>query len=417
MKRVLIADSHSLFRDFLKQKLTEVQIDVVISQENRELQTKLITSLPNLIILDMNEDDSDEMEFLIQKSKDTNTAPIPVIITGPKRDPANIAPLTKYGVIKYFVKPVKLDVFFNAINKTLHTSLIMDDTPCVLDLHRNNSIIFIEIALGLNREKIALMQFKLAEMIENEEIETPKIIVMLTSLDFTFADGYNIEFLIDNILSCKGVHQKNLKLLSASDFVKDLVEGHKEYSGVEVASNLPKLLNGLIDSNSESQNVPDLITDQILTASFETDDDVGSLATRFTSDEMFRQNTDKDGSVLSLAIIDSDENNLQLTKQVFESVGAIVDTYSHGQDFSDKYEDGKYNLIILDVFIADKTGLSLLNFIKSRPYGPPVIVYSPSPQKEIIAQCLKLGAKSYLLKPQKPEVLVKKSLSILHFSE
>ncbi len=417
MKRVLIADSHSLFRDFLKQKLTEVQIDVVVSQENRDLQTKLITSLPNLIILDFEEDDSDEIEFLINKAKDSNTASIPVIITGPKRDPANIAPLTKYGVIKYFEKPVKLDVFFNAINKTLHTSLIMDDTPCVLDLHRNNSIVFIEIALGLNREKIALLQFKLAEMIENESIETPKIIVMLTSLDFTFADGLNLEFLIDNILACHGVHQKNLKLLSASSFVKELVEGHKEYSGIEVASNLPKLLNGLIDGNTENTNIPDLITDQILTPSFEPEDNAGSLAMKFTSDELFHKDSDKDGSVLSLAIIDSDENSLKMTKEIFESIGANVDCYSHGQEFSDKYEDDKYNLVILDVFIADKTGLSLLNFIKGRPYGPPVIVYSPSPQKEIIAQCLKLGAKSYLLKPQKPNVLVQKSLSILHFSE
>ena len=416
MKRVLIADSHSLFRDFLKQKLTEVQIDVVISQENRDLQTKLITSLPNLIILDMNEDDTDEMEFLMQKVKDSNTASIPVIITGPKRDPANIAPLTKFGVIKYFEKPVKLDVFFNAINKNLHTSLIMDDTPCVLDLHRNNTIIFIEIALGLNREKISLMQFKLAEMIEKEAIDSPKIIVMLTSLDFTFADGYNLEFLIDNILSCPGVHQKNVKLLSTSNFIKELVDGHKEYSAIEVASNLPKLLNGLIDSNSDSTNIPDFITDQILTASFEDEGD-SSLATKFTSDELYNTVTGNEGSVLSLAVIDSDENNLALVKQIFETVGATVDTYSKGQEFSDKYEDGKYNLVILDVFIADKTGLSLLNFIKSRPYGPPVIVYSPSAQKEIIAQCLKLGAKSYLLKPQKPNVLLQKSLSILHFAE
>ncbi|MCR4579231.1 MAG: response regulator [Treponema sp.] len=416
MKRVLIADSHSLFRDFLKQKLTEVQIDVVVSQENRDLQTKLITSLPNLIILDFEEDDSEEMEFLKQKIKDSNTASIPVIITGPKRDASNIAPLTKYGVIKYFEKPVKLDVFFNAINKALHASLIMDDTPCVLDLHRNNSIIFVEIALGLNREKISLMQFKLAEMIENESIDTPKIIVMLTSLDFSFVDGFNIEFLIDNILACPGVHQKNLKLLSTSDFIKDLVDGHKEYSGVEVASNLPKLLNGLIGS-SENTNVPDLITDQILTSSFEPDDDAGSLATKFTSDELYHRDTEKDGSVLSLAIIDSDENSLNLTRQIFEAIGATVDTYSKGQEFSDKYEEGKYNLVIIDVFIADKTGLSLLNFIKSRPYGPPVIVYSPSAQKEIVAQCLKLGAKSYILKPQKPDVLIQKSLSILHFSE
>jgi FixJ family two-component response regulator len=85
---------------------------------------------------------------------------------------------------------------------------------------------------------------------------------------------------------------------------------------------------------------------------------------KFTSDELFHKDSDKDGSVLSLAIIDSDENSLKMTKEFFESIGANVDCYSHGQDFSDKYEDDKYNLVILDVFIADKTGLSLLNFIK-----------------------------------------------------
>lgn len=416
MKRVLIADSHPLFRDYLKQKLTEVNIDVVVSQENRDLQTKLITSLPNLIILDFNDEHSDEIEFLEQKVKDTNTVGIPVIITGPKADPSNIAPLTKFGVIKYFEKPVKLDVFFNAINKILRTTLLMDDTACVLDLHRSDSIIFVEIALGLNRDKISLMQFKLAEMIENEGMENPKIIVMLTSLDFTFADGYNVEFMIENILACPGVQQKNLKLLSTSDFIRDFIDGHKEYSGIEVASALPKLLNGLIGAGGENTSVSDFIAKQILTSKSKPDDS-GSIATKFTSDEMYKTGKVKDGSVLSIAIIDSDENNLQYTKQIFEAIGATVETFTKGQEFSDNYIDGKYTLVILDVFLEDKTGISLLKYIKSRPYSPPVIVYSPSSQKDIVSQCLQLGATNYLLKPQKPKVLVRKTLSVLHFSE
>ena len=46
MKKVLIADSHPLFRDFLKQKLSEDQIEVITTQENRDIYTKVISSLP-----------------------------------------------------------------------------------------------------------------------------------------------------------------------------------------------------------------------------------------------------------------------------------------------------------------------------------------------------------------------------------
>ena len=116
MKKVLIADSHPLFRDFLKQKLSEDQIEVITTQENRDIYTKVITSLPNLIILDMEDDNSVEMEFLEKKMHDTNYADIPVIITGPKQDRANIAAYAKYGVIKYFEKPVQFDMFLSLLD-------------------------------------------------------------------------------------------------------------------------------------------------------------------------------------------------------------------------------------------------------------------------------------------------------------
>ena len=106
MKKVLIADSHPLFRDFLKQKLSEDQIEVITTQENRDIYTKVLGTLPNLIILDMEEDNAMEMEFLEKKIQDSNCADIPVIITGPKQDRSNIAAYAKYGVIKYFEKPV-----------------------------------------------------------------------------------------------------------------------------------------------------------------------------------------------------------------------------------------------------------------------------------------------------------------------
>lgn len=414
MKKVLIIDSHQLFRDFLKQKLSVDQIEVTLTQENRDSYPKMLTLLPNLVILDMSEDRVEEMAFLEKKLGDPNTASIPTIITGPSAEKSSIAALAKYGVIKYFAKPIQFDVFFEAIGKVLHIPLSMDTTPSVLDLHRNNSIIFIELAVGLNREKIALLQYKLTEMIETEELESPKILIMLTNLELTFVDGYNLEFLLDNILACPKVHTKHVKILSLSPFLKDFLDGHEAYNGIEMSNNLPKVLNSLIDTTITS-SVSDLITDRILTSSY-LDEDSSSVETRFFSDT----NSDPDalqaaadGTVLKIAIIDADLKSLAMSKTAFEGYGATVSAYNSGNSFLQDYTPEKFNLIVLDVVMPDNSGLAVLNQLKNRYDSPPIIVYSQPLQREWVVNILKAGAKTYIVKPQKPNQLVQKSLSVL----
>ena len=415
MKKVLIADSHPLFRDFLKQKLSEDQIEVITTQENRDIYTKVITSLPNLIILDMEEDNTLEMEFLEKKMQDSNCASIPVIITGPKQERSKIAAFAKYGVIKYFEKPVQFDMFFKSIGLVVRVPLSMDTTPCILDLHRNNNIIFVELALGLNREKIALLQFKLSEMIQREELESPKIVIMLTNLELTFVDGYNLEFLIDNVLACPKVHNKNVKILSLSNFVQELINGHSNYAGIEMAKNLSRILNDIVDT-SVTNDVSDLITNRFLTPSYEAED-TASIATRFSSDGFEESGPKNTGTVLTIGIIDSDESSLELTKNYFEQAGASCFTYTKGPEFLTDYKDGKFDLIVLDVLLADQTGLSLLQTLHSKPHSPPVVIYSQSLQKDIVVKVLSAGAASYLVKPQKPAFLVQKCLAVLKTRE
>ena len=415
MKKVLIADSHPLFRDFLKQKLSEDQIEVITTQENRDIYTKVITSLPNLIILDMEEDNTLEMEFLEKKMQDSNCASIPVIITGPKQERSKIAAFAKYGVIKYFEKPVQFDMFFKSIGLVVRVPLSMDTTPCILDLHRNNNIIFVELALGLNREKIALLQFKLSEMIQREELESPKIVIMLTNLELTFVDGYNLEFLIDNVLACPKVHNKNVKILSLSNFVQELINGHTNYAGIEITKNLSRILNDIVDT-SVTNDVSDLITNRFLTPSYEAED-TASIATRFSSDGFEDSAPKNTGTVLTIGIIDSDESSLELTKNYFEQAGASCFTYTKGPEFLTDYKDGKFDLIVLDVLLADQTGLSLLQTLHSKPHSPPVVIYSQSLQKDIVVKVLSAGAASYLVKPQKPAFLVQKCLAVLKTRE
>ena len=413
MKKVLIIDSHQLFRDFLKNKLSLDQIEVTLSQQNRDGYTKMISTLPNLVIMDMGEDNKNEMDLLEKKASDINTVNIPVIIMGPVAERANIASLAKYGVIKYFAKPIQFDVFFDAIGKVLKIPLSMDLTPSVLDIHHNGNIIFIEFAQGLNQEKLSLLQYKLTDMIEHEGIESPKVIIMFTGLDLSFVDGCNIEFLIENILACPKIHTKNVKILSTNKFIADLVEGHKAYAGIEVSDNLPRILNSLVDTSITS-SVSDLITDRIITSSAVSDEEISSINNNFFSDKSSDAiDSTNSGTVLHVAIIDSDTQSLLLTRTVFETVGSNCSQYIRGEDFLADYEPGKFDLVILDIQISDNRGLEILQTFQHQHDAPPVVIYSQSLQKDLVVKVLSAGARSYIIKPQKPNVLLQKCLQLL----
>ena len=183
-----------------------------------------------------------------------------------------------------------------------------------------------------------------------------------------------------------------------------------------MTSNLSRVLNDLVDT-SVTSDISDLITNRFLTPSYEAED-TASIATRFSSDGFEDSAVSKQtGTVLTIAIIDSDEASLELTKNYFEQAGATCFTFTKGQEFLTAYEDGKFDLIILDVLLNDQTGLSLLQRLHSTPHSPPVVVYTQSLQKDIIVKVLSAGAASFLVKPQKPNVLIQKCLSILKVKE
>ena len=413
MKKVLLIIENLLFRDYLRQKLQEEQIDVVISQERRDSFTKMITSLPNLIIYDIESPDSGENEFFEKKLAEPNAASIPAIITGPKQDKTYIAGLARYGVIKYFEKPVQFDILLESIGKVLHTPLYMDDSPCVLDIHCNDDVIFVEFAMGLNHEKIMLLRNRITEIINREKIDVPKIVIMLTNVELTFADGFNLEFLFDTVLACPKVQGKNVKVLSLSSYLNDFLSGHNSYSDIEMSTNLPRVLNSLVGGTGYS-NVSDVITEKILSASDDLQDDSEFADTRFSSDTaIYNSKNRKTGTILKVAIIDDNMDSLENIKNIFTEIGADCVPYTSGQEFLNTYYDENFNIVILDVLLKDQTGLNLLRALQTEPSSPPVLVYSQSLQRDFIVKVLSSGAKSYLVKPQKPQVLVQKALSLI----
>lgn len=437
MKNVLIIDAPPMFREFLKNKLSEEKVNVIITQEKRDALIKITSVLPDLVIIDINDfDDPDSIMELFQKIKaNPNASRIPTIATGPKMDKNIIGTYAKLGIHKYFIKPIKFDIFFESIGRILHTAFSMDSTPCVLDIHRNNDIIFIEIAQGLNREKLSLLKYKLSEIIENNEIEVPKIILMMTNLELSFVDGLNLELLIDNILSNTKVHTKNVKVLSFSTFTQQLIDGHPQYDGIEVATDISQVLNYFVESSNTSR-VSDLIADRILSTS-DLDSD-GSIEMRFSSDATEAMSgtqpestEEKDTSVPgktqsttgssatdeTIAIIDDDQITLKLCYTGFTQAGYKVDLFSSGIDFLANMSKKRYKAIILDILMTGVSGFDTLKRLQGLANKPPIVIYSQAIRKDIVLQALSLGAKSFIAKPQKPEVLVSKVQEILSSDE
>lgn len=408
---MIIIDASPLFREFLKDKLSEEKVNVTIAQGKRDAFTKMITILPDLVILDVQDNFEDLLDFLEKKFNDPNASRIPIVAAGPVIEKSNLAVLAKFGVIKYFTKPIKFDILFDSVGQVLRLTFSMDVTPCVLDIHRNGNIIFIEVAQGLNREKLSLMKYKLSEIIENQAMESPKVILMMTNLELTFVDGSNLELLLDNVLANPKVQAQNVKVLSFSSFTHELIEGHPRYSGIEVTTNLSQVLNSLVES-SASADVSDLITDKILTSA---DDGLqGSMETRFYSDTGVEQDEDISGNVLRVALVDDDMVILKLLEAAYKTIGATCDFYTNGTEFLTGMNKHKYDLIVLDIFMPGISGFDTLKKLQDVSDVPPIIVYSQAVQKEAVIQALSLGAKRYLVKPQKPEIIVQKSIELLH---
>ena len=196
-KQVLIIDASPMSETFLKEKLAAEQIKVTLAKGDRDAFQKMVSQLPNLIIIDVEKDFDQIQNFLENKLHEPNAVRIPMIISGPQIPKEQVANLIKFGVIKYFTRPIKFDAFFQAIGKILHMTMTIDETECFLETHVNGNMIFIEIAKGLNRDKISLLKYRLSEILDRNTFHDPKVILMMTNLDLTFVDGANLELLFD----------------------------------------------------------------------------------------------------------------------------------------------------------------------------------------------------------------------------
>ncbi len=87
-------------------------------------------------------------------------------------------------------------------------------------------------------------------------------------------------------------------------------------------------------------------------------------------------------------------------KKILETAGyQVVDTAANGLEAVSKFKELKPDLVTLDYIMPQMNGLAVLKMLRSVDAEARVVMVSSMSAKESVTECLKEGAKNYILKP------------------
>ena len=417
---VLIIDESDLFRDYLKARLARAGLSTEAAIDGLDGISKMRNDPPDLIIMDYHLTRKSCKEVLEEKARNPNTAAIPVVLTAQKIDKNRLLELVQYNIRKVFMKPIKMDAFFQIISEITGARFEVDKTPCILEAHVNDNIVFVELAKGINREKVDLLRFKIRELLDLYAIQKPRVLLMLSDMELSFVDGPNLEILLETVSQSSRAKARNVKVLTRSGFVKEFVSGRPEFSEIEVVANLANALDGLVADAAISSDEPDrktsIITDRILSTQGRASGGE-SIEMRFEAENarprLSMESAKHLGDGLDIAVVDDDFVIQELLKTTFEAINAKVNTFSNGREFLTAVRSRVFDLVFLDLRMPEVDGFGVLAELRAQDLEMPIIVLSAVTQRESVVKAFQAGVKSYLVKPLKPEHILRKTLEIL----
>lgn len=101
----------------------------------------------------------------------------------------------------------------------------------------------------------------------------------------------------------------------------------------------------------------------------------------------------------------------QMVKMCLSKNGYICETANDGITASEKIENNRYDLILLDIMLPDMDGYELIEYIKE--YDMPVIFVTAKTSVSDRVKGLKLGAEDYISKPFDLEELLARIETVL----
>ncbi len=115
-----------------------------------------------------------------------------------------------------------------------------------------------------------------------------------------------------------------------------------------------------------------------------------------------------------ILIVDDSQFMRSILKNLLTPKGhEVVGEASNGREAIEKYKKLRPDLVLLDIVMPDMDGLETLKEIKKIDPNAKVIMCTALGQQKIVIDALKAGARGYIVKPFKAELVLKEIERVL----
>jgi len=413
-KRILVIDDSSLIRDFLTKQLSGYGFEVISGINGLDGFGKLRSEYPDLVIMDFYLSRKSAMDILKYRASSPPHKDIPVLLISNRLDRDTVLQVGKLNVQKILFKPLKIDALLEAVSDALGQPIELDQSPCILDAHLNDKILFIEIAKGFNKEKFSLLRYKIAELLNLYHVEIPRILLLMTDIHPEDSEHWKLKDLLMDILEfCRSPRQ--IKILTVSAAIKEFIEEETDLSGVETVSTLEQAMDGLLGIKGLEK----------LTAEQDNVQQTFFSAQQNMDEEAFQLNFAKEAEEgrkqmlfqkpLSIAVVDDDFIVHSIVESALADTRWNVRTFGDGAEFLAALNDKEeFDLVFLDLVMPGMNGFAVLQYLSTFPKVIPVIVLTALSRRESVQKAMQFNVGSYLVKPIKPDGIIKKALELLN---
>ncbi|QEN09305.1 response regulator [Oceanispirochaeta crateris] len=412
MKKVLIIDDAPMYREFMQTQLTNYGFDVSVAINGLDGVSKIRSFIPDVIIMDYMLSRKSSLDVLKDKQRDPNAKDVPVILASANVDRQKILEVAPFGVRKFLNKPIKIDALLSALSEILGVDIRVDETPCLLDAHLNDQILFIEIARGFNNEKISLLQYKIAELLKLYKVRYPRILILMTDIQMRPEDKPKLDRLLEEVE--KFVDSFNqVRILTLDDDIKNYIHYHLHYKDIEISPSLEKAVSGLLgirgmeSMTSEQDGIQDVLL---------------SSKNNLRSDEAFQLNFQDESSNaiaglknrnIKIAVVDDDFIVHKIISKATEKTNWSLSYYKNGKEFTQALGGNSFDLLLLDLMMPEMDGFEVMEYLKTQSIEIPTVILSAMSKKESVMKAKELGVNSYMIKPLKPETIILKVLEAM----
>ena len=119
---------------------------------------------------------------------------------------------------------------------------------------------------------------------------------------------------------------------------------------------------------------------------------------------------------MKILVVEDNESIQEMINVVFQKEQFLVDMVSDGEAGFKKAKSHKYDLIILDLMLPEKSGFELISSLRSLKNNVPILVVSARAEVDDRICALNLGADDYLVKDFAIPELVARAKSLIRRS-